>query len=263
MTSDSISRLAQAVTCTPAMCEFLEWDSQFFGVRVARVKGHRLDAQQAANVLRELREESIDCAYFLADPEPDTIRIAERNAFQLTDVRMTLAARLVETYAGPWIGDGVREAEYTDIPVLREIAAHSHTDSRFYRDGHFPRERCDELYRTWITKSCHGYADVVLVAEHESRPAGYIACRLRAEGAGEISLVGISESARKLGLGVRLVRHALCWFREREVGEVTVVTQGSNIAAQRLYQKCGFVSSAMQLWFHYWPAAQTDGGTAC
>jgi hypothetical protein len=31
-----------------------------------------------------------------------------------------------------------------------------------------------------------------------------------------------------------------------------VVTQGNNLAAQRLYQTCGFLSRDLQLWYHKW-----------
>jgi dTDP-4-amino-4,6-dideoxy-D-galactose acyltransferase len=263
MTTESISRLAEAVSCTPAACEILDWDSKFFGVRIARVIGHRMDREKAAEVLRAVREESIHCVYFLADPEPATTQIAERSGFHLVDVRVTLAARLLSSHGGLWQGDGVREVDVADIPTIREIAARSHTDSRFYRDGCFPRDLCDELYRIWITRSCHGCADAVLVAEHESRPAGYVSCHLKGDGRAEIGLVGIDENARNKGLGGKLVRHALRWFQEREVQEVTVATQGSNIAALRLYQKCGFLTRAMQLWFHYWREFPDKEDAAC
>ena len=50
----------------------------------------------------------------------------------------------------------VRSAELADLPALQGIAGHSHTDSRFYADAHFPRHLCDALYSTWITRSCTG-----------------------------------------------------------------------------------------------------------
>jgi hypothetical protein len=33
---------------------------------------------------------------------------------------------------------------------------------------------------------------------------------------------------------------------------MTVVTQGRNRGAQRLYQQCGFLSRDLQLWHHKW-----------
>ena len=36
-----------------------------------------------------------------------------------------------------------------------------------------------------------------------------------------------------------------------------VVTQGRNIAGQRLYQRCGFLTRSVELWYHKWyPAVE-------
>jgi dTDP-4-amino-4,6-dideoxy-D-galactose acyltransferase len=256
-------RIGSAPNATPqsspantGICEFLDWDSKFFGIRIARVAGLRLDAERVAEIARAVREQSIDCLYFLAEPERDTIQLAELQGFQLINVRVTLAARLLSTYAGTWHDDGIREAAPADIPALREIAGHSYTDSRFYQDGHFPAFLCDEMYRGWIEKSCHGYADIVLVAEQDARPAGYICCHLKGDGSGQIGLMGAIGGMKNQAVVRQLVHHALCWFQEREVRDVTVVTPGSNITAQRLYQRSGFLTRGTQLWYHLWPTSR-------
>ncbi len=255
-TGSAPSGAPQIPPATTGVCEFLDWDSKFFGIRIARVAGHRLDAERATEIARAVRDQSIDCLYFLAEPERDTIRLAERHGFQLIDVRVTLAARVLSTYAGTWNDDGVREAAPADIPALREIAGRSYTGSRFYQDGRFPAFLCDEMYRAWIEKSCHGYADIVLVAEQDSRPAGYICCHLQGDGSGQIGLMGAAGGMKNQAVVRQLVHHALCWFQEREVRDVTVVTPGSNITAQRLYQRSGFLTRGTQLWYHLWPAGR-------
>lgn len=239
---------------TASVGEYLNWDSGLFGIRIGRVAGNQLDQERAETILAWAQQYSLDCLYFLAQIHGPTIRVAEKNGFRLVDVRTTLEARLLGSFSGRWDDDGVREAIPADIPTLREIASTSHTDSRFYRDGRFARPACDELYRIWIEKSCRGYADIVLVAEHESRPAGYVSCHLKEDGSGQIGLLGIDSRARSLGLGKKLVRHAMCWFRDREAREVTAVTPGNNIADQRLYQRSGFLTRSVQLWYHCWPS---------
>ena len=49
---------------------------------------------------------------------------------------------------------------------------------------------------------------------------------------------------------------ALDWFATQGVEKVTVVTQGRNGAAQRLYQRCGFVTGSIHLWYHKWNVPQ-------
>ena len=130
---------------------------------------------------------------------------------------------------------------------------------RFYFDRHFPRELCARLYETWIEESCKGYAQAVLVAQHHGQPAGYITCHVYPDH-GQIGLLGISPNARKLGIGAGLIHAALDWFAAQDLNAVTVVTQGRNIAAQRLYQQCGFLTEKCELWYHRWfnPPAGTQ-----
>jgi ribosomal protein S18 acetylase RimI-like enzyme len=49
-----------------------------------------------------------------------------------------------------------------------------------------------------------------------------------------------------------LTEAALAWFCAQGLQRAQVVTQGRNIAAQRLYQKCGFRTGEIALWYHRW-----------
>lgn len=180
--------------------------------------------------------------------------LAEQHGFGLVDVRVTLACALTEHHRATRESgqDNIRPARDADIAALRAIARVSHRDSRFYFDSHFLEPDCNALYETWIENSCHGYADAVLVAEFGGRPAGYISCHLTDTGVGQIGLLGVDERAQGHGVGGALVLAALTWFGEHHAGDVTVVTQGRNVRAQRLYQRCGFLTSSIQLWYHRW-----------
>ena len=227
----------------------LEWDSAFFGVRVASL-APGLDARAFAAAIERCRAERIECVHLLSDADDlATLRLAEQHGFRLTDVRLTYATKLAPRVPAPAAGRAIRPARPDDVPRLRAIAAESHRVSRFYADGGFDRARCDEMYATWIEKSCGGWADLVLVAEHGGVAAGYVTGHLR-DGRGEIGLLGLAPPARGRGLARELVARALDWFSEGDVGEVTVVTQGRSLDAQRLYQAAGFRSSKVELWHH-------------
>jgi dTDP-4-amino-4,6-dideoxy-D-galactose acyltransferase len=168
------------------------------------------------------------------------------------DIRITLAARAANGNAAC---DGVRPAELRDLPRLREIAARSHRDSRFYADGNFPREACDRLYAVWVERSMldREFAGAVFVTENEDGEAdGYITCASREEAGGEIGLVAVDAAARRQGKGRRLLARAGRWFADRGSERISVVTQGSNVAALRLYERYGFTADRVELWFHWW-----------
>lgn len=247
------------------LVKLLTWDTDFFGMRIASINGNRLSRDEESAVHGWCLDNRIECLYFLADPsDTETIRVAEKSGFSLADIRITLD-RKISAMPAVWQPEApsIRLAVAADIPALRPIAAVNHRDSRFYHDGGFPRERCDELYATWIEKSCTGFADAVLVPAPETEAVGYLSCHLRDAGVGQIGLVGISSECQGKGLGQLLLNESLRWFVAAGVDRVEVVTQGRNIAAQRLYQKHGFMTKTVQLWYHKWlsGAAGVSHGT--
>jgi dTDP-4-amino-4,6-dideoxy-D-galactose acyltransferase len=234
----------------PGICQFLEWDSQFFGLRIARLTEPRLTSSSVASARLWCRENQIDCLYFLADSDDaETVTLAQVNAFQLVDIRLTLERRLD---AGIMPAPAVRPFQPADADRLRAIARVSHRESRFYYDAHFARRQCDALYEAWIERSLEGWADAVLVAEWDGAPAGYVSCHLTAAGVGSIGLFAVAQEYRRRGLGRQLVAAALGYFCQNGMKHATVVTQGRNAASQRVYQRCGFVTQSTQLWYHGW-----------
>jgi ribosomal protein S18 acetylase RimI-like enzyme len=234
-------------------CTALPWDSEHFGRRVARVGPGVLDEARATRIERQTKEQGLDCVYLLvASEDAVTPGVAEAHGFRLVDLRVTLDASIDALATGSKVS-AVRLARPSDADALAAIARVSHTDSRFYFDGNFPKERCDALYDAWIRNSLSGaFADAVLVADAASgAAAGYVTCKAR-DGVGEIGLIAVGESARGGGLGGELVLGAIAWCRAAGVTRMTVVTQGRNTAAQRLYQRAGFVTRSVELWFHRW-----------
>lgn len=230
--------------------QLLEWDTAFFGFRIARLAADHLTRETVAGALEWCRHEHIRCLYFLARADdPATFGLAADHGFRLADIRITLDHALRALPPAP---ARIRPAQPADVPALRAIAAVSHRDSRFYADPGFPGPSCDALYRKWIERSCEGYADAVLVGQQDGRPAGYITCHLQPDRCGSIGLTAVAEWARGHGLGRRLVAAALHFCAVHGSQAVTVVTQGRNSGAQRMYQGCGFRTRSLQLWYHRW-----------
>jgi dTDP-4-amino-4,6-dideoxy-D-galactose acyltransferase len=233
---------------------FLDWDSEFFSRRIARIDDAALTADSLPLIDSWCDTNRIECLYYLATPaDSRSIRTAGSNGFDLVDLRITLDLKITPS-TGEWRTGSplVRMSKPEDIPRLRSISAVNHRDSRFYSDGRFTMELCDELFATWVERSCNGYADAVMVADKGDGAAGYTSCHLKGNGVGNIGLVGVSSCCHGEGLGKLLIAEALGWFAANDVHLVTVVTQGVNIGAQRFYQKSGFMTSSIGLWFHKW-----------
>jgi GNAT superfamily N-acetyltransferase len=229
----------------------LDWDSSFWGIIVGRVRGQTLTAERWTDVDAWARARNVACLYFLArSDDPETIAVAQDKGFRLVDLRIELTQASTEAAARPH----VRSYQRSDLDSLRTIARTSHEITRFYMDPHFDRDRCSDFYDTWITRSCEeGFADAVFVAELDGDPRGYVTCHFdRTSLRGSIGLIAVSEPSRGRGLGRDLVTHALAWCRDHGAAEVSIVTQGANVPAQRLFQRCGFRTQSIGLWFHRW-----------
>jgi dTDP-4-amino-4,6-dideoxy-D-galactose acyltransferase len=235
-----------------ATCHLLEWDSGLFGRRIGRVELPALDAESAAAAVAWAERERVDCLYLLADAaDAVTIGLAEANGFELKDLRVILARQGAAPAATALTGAQFRLARPDDLPALEALARVSFEDTRFFFDRRFDPAAAAELYAIWVRQSCAGQADAVHVAADASGACGFLTCVLRGD-VGQIGLVAVEARARGRGLGAALVDAGLRWFADHGATQVEVVTQGRNIVAQRLYQRAGFLTKAMQLWYHRW-----------
>ncbi|MBI3021851.1 MAG: GNAT family N-acetyltransferase [Candidatus Omnitrophica bacterium] len=238
------------------ICEFLEWDTTFFGRRIAVLKPLRLTERILNYALERCRQWGVECLYYQCDcHHAPSVRLAEQHGFHFVDMRLTFEydlTRPVVPFNGLPHGIEMRPCRPDDVPALKAIASDSYLDSRYYFDQRFARERCTAFYTEWIEKCANGFVDHVLVAEHQGQAVGYVTCRCATPYLGHIDLIGVHPSMRNRRIGRALVDAALRWFLERDFERVEVATQGRNYAAQRLYQRCGFVSRQTRLWYHKW-----------
>jgi dTDP-4-amino-4,6-dideoxy-D-galactose acyltransferase len=135
---------------------------------------------------------------------------------------------------------------------LLGIVGESFTQSRFYADPHFGAEKALRLYEEWIKRCFSPNSTPVILALHEKEGIGFVTCELDTATHGRLGLVAVARQARERGCGSALIKAAIGHFRHSGIRSVTVATQGSNVSAQRLYQKCGFRIREVNLWFHLW-----------
>jgi dTDP-4-amino-4,6-dideoxy-D-galactose acyltransferase len=238
-------------------CNYLEWDSAFFGVRIGRVAGHHIDDTMAQAVECWSEAHQIDCLYFCADAKDvDSLRIATSIGFELIDLRLTLeyATRWSVRRNNPPLDAAIslRDATADDLPALQCSVVANHTDSRFNRDPRFGAAGYRRLYIRWIERECGEAATRVFVATCHGVLAGYITCTVAPDGAGSIGLSGVNGESRCMGVGTALLERALLHFDGQQCSAIRVVTQGANIPAQRLYTSNGFYPVDLKLWYHRW-----------
>jgi RimJ/RimL family protein N-acetyltransferase len=241
------------------VCQSLEWDSAFFGCHIARVKSRRLTEEHITEIDNWCLDNNVRCLYFECESnDPNTTWHAENKGFHLVDVRLTFERMIADQGIGQITHNldtnvEIRSAYREDIDCLVEIARQRHHDTRFYYDQNFPRARCDALYETWLRRSYDGYADVVFVAILNDAPVGYITGHLDQTGkVGQIGLIAVADRVHGRGIGQKLVMQELAYFSQNAMQHARVATQARNYPSQRLYQRCGFKTQMVSLFYHKW-----------
>lgn len=237
-----------------AAVEPLAWDSEFFGVPIARLRAPRLDAAALDAALAAARAQGVRCLWTLCDADDlRGVACAQERRFRVRDVRLELARPLTPADARRDAGGRaeVHVADPAEGPALEALARAAEMPSRFFADPGFPRERCRELYAAFVRRALADPATRTTLATADA--TGAIVCRRdAASGTGEIELVAVAARARGGGLGHALVEAALARFAGEGLATATVVTQAANVAAQRLYQGAGFHTRHAGVWLHRW-----------
>ncbi len=232
-----------------ARVEPLAWDSGFFGVPIARIHAERPDRRALAAAAEACRERGVRCAYLLLDAADGRgAEAAQALGFVLRDVRVELDRPIAPTdTTAADIAEAVAAVGPERLPALEELVRERFTSSRFFADPGFARERCRELYVAFLRRGLDGGAQRLLLASADD--AGCLVCHADVEqGVGTIELV----ASRRAGVGTALAHAAVARFAQQGMTSALVVTQASNIAAQRSYQRAGFRTTRSGLWFHRW-----------
>lgn len=237
---------------TNAPWQLLPWDSNYFGLRIARID-QPLSAAELKRYFDWHREQAVQCTYYLCPIDQlDVIHAATGLGFQFMDVRITLECCISGKEATANRIASMRLATGQDLDSLETLASELHQDTRFFADKRFPVDQVKNLYALWMRRDWQDPSGAVHVwANDKNQPVGYLSCQVK-EGQGNIGLFGVANGYQGRGIGKGLLQCGLDWFHRKECQSVQVVTQGKNTAALASYVSQGFRIASMSLWLHHW-----------
>lgn len=246
----------------------LAWDSEQFGFPAARLDllAASGDRAIATTIKKNLISETVlECAnrgirHLTARVDAanlSSIDALQKNGFDLIDGIQTFSLRIPIAASFPKREHSfeVRLFRESDLPQVRELARSAYIHDRFHADSSLDQETADRINELWVMNSCLGkMADAVVIVSVDETLLGYVTCvvdreasRVLGVGCGEIGMVATTASARNGGVASAATIAALEWFVLQGVSFVEVGTQLRNIAAARLYERCGFRLAAASL----------------
>lgn len=149
----------------------------------------------------------------------------------------------------------IRSYQDSDLPELRRITVDSFGSVALeqmleHKFGQWNGRGWKDRKADHIDDDVGVNGDGCFVAERGGEILGYITTRLdRVNAKGRIPNLAVVEAARGLGLGRRLIVHALDYMREQGMRLAQIETMASNAIGQHLYPSCGFEEVGRQV--HY------------
>jgi [ribosomal protein S18]-alanine N-acetyltransferase len=136
----------------------------------------------------------------------------------------------------------VRPAEPADLPRLVEIASHSATAAQWNHAEYLKLFNADKQQ-----------GRTALVVEQAGSAVGFIVAR-QVMDEWEIENIAVTGSARRCGLGTRLLGEFLDLVRQRGGKTVFLEVRESNLAARALYGKWAFLEAGRRKMYYQDPA---------
>ena len=241
------------------MIEYLEWDSDFFGISVGSVRNRIASESNLGEMLREMRKSNLNLVYVtLPMDRSDLITriLCERGAM-LADTRAEMAIDLKRYNSPQAVIEStdfiLRTAEDEDTASVSELASCCFRDlTRFYRDSRLSDEKCDELYRIWAERDVGKKENLNLLCTCDGRLAGFCTADSIGDEDAKIGLIGVTPEFRGFGIGQALLRKTAGMFRDRGCGHLVAVTQLASVGAMRMYERAGFLLKDTSIVVHLW-----------
>jgi len=150
----------------------------------------------------------------------------------------------------------IRRAEKRDLPALGRLGAHLVRAHHAFDRERFmaPGPKVESGYGWFLGTQLRARDVAVFVAEQDGEVVGYVYAGVEEKSwmalrdvAGFVHDVVVDESARREGVGSKLVEHAAEWLALRGVPRVMLWTAEKNEGAQRLFAKLGFRRTMIEM----------------
>tara|TARA_B100000579_G_scaffold437455_1_gene466863 strand:+ start:6514 stop:7242 length:729 start_codon:yes stop_codon:yes gene_type:complete len=236
--------------------KLLEWDSSFFGFRIALINNKINNLDELNNILKSMKKDGVKLAYYFSNQinhNSQDIRKHKKEAFIDSRIKYIHNLDSNEERLELKHFNNVRLFKHK-IPSkeLISLAIESSYYSRFRRDKNFSNTLSDKLFSQWISNSVSNNSeDEVFIHREEDQILGFISTKTNDQSL-TISLLAVSNKYRRKGIGNSLVSLVKDQAFKRNKKKVIVCTQNKNTPANTLYKSLGFTKYSEEDIYHFW-----------
>lgn len=225
----------------------LQWDSDFFGLRIGRADILSTEDALFLAAQHEELKQQFDLLYVF---DPNAVGF-EAEGTLLVDEKILYSKPCEprKQYAEVSFYQGA-----TPSDDLYRLALVSGGYSRFKLDERLPKGSYERLYNRWIENACpkEGTNKQILLFKDEHDVArGMITIDHQGD-LGHIGLVAVDTDVQHQGIGGKIMSTLDGYLFERGIKTLEVPTQKANSDACRWYEKNGFTVQSRTQIYHWW-----------
>ncbi len=231
-------------------------DEQRFGMRSARAND--VTRQNIEEVLAFCRENSVKFLIARVDVNQlDAVQAMERHGFLLMDTLVYYTFKLSKSISEDLPSNyDVRPMHDDEADVIKQIAMESFKNyyGHYHADPRIDKAKADEVYVDWARNAAvsRGGTDEVLVASEGADTLGFATLRMNTPQQAEGVLFGVSPMAQGRGIYRSFIIRATEWAKIKGAMEITVSTQITNVAVQKVWARVGYEFDHAYYTFHKW-----------
>ena len=229
----------------------LPWDTEYFGVKAARVDllapATLSDQDRILGYCREF--DFVTISNHNNTPE-NNLWIGTRTPAFLADMNI----QFIKGLENNQINADSHCVIVNALPRTEEItqiAAGAYRHSRFFNDPKLPEEQARNVYKHWTECAFGQTSKYFVIDERNSAAVGYLLFSID-EDSCIIELIAVSPPYQGKKIGQSLLSALESYAMKNSLKRVKVGTQVSNTSAIRFYSKMGYTFSGCSSLYHLW-----------
>ena len=227
----------------------LKWDSDFFGVKCAKLVLHR---SLTTNEWKKLKIPFSDYSFIVienrnANPVNSQLIVKNTSSF-LADINIQFEKKLVETHEMPQNVTNFQSMKKEEKII--ELAEFSH--SRFISDPEFAKRGGKHVYQQWVMNAFEKPDKYYLLSKNEQGIVdGFLLYSFFSKDC-VIELISVAKDVGKKGIGTSLFRGLEYIALQKGCKKIKVGTQMRNLNAINFYHKVGCKQIECHEIYHFW-----------
>lgn len=231
----------------------LSWDSDYFGIKCAKViLKKELSTTDWKNVKEFSEKYDFLTIVNKGNIPSNNFQIGNTANIFLSDVNVQLSKKVVAEVIDEIIE--IHESLMFDSNICK-LAENGFRYSRFYNDPHLNTHKSRNIYLQWVLNAFEKKGKFFVTIKRERVVVGFILFSINPDSTtcATIELIAVDSAYKGMQIGTRLIKGMENFLQEKNIKTVNVGTQADNLPAINFYQSCGFRSIECNSVYHYWP----------